>query len=99
MRSSGRCLVAVLVMGVFLVGIGSAVAGGIPKDVKKEIKKKMKNVGTLYTRIDLPCKYGRHAYGTFTSPLVEVTPEGTNTEELNDLKFFFNLRPDWGCFV
>jgi len=80
MRVAARCVVAVLGLVVFLVAVGPASSADIPKDLKNGIKNKMKGYGTLYTRIDLPCKYGSHAYGTFKAPLVEVTPTGTNTE-------------------
>jgi hypothetical protein len=36
--------------------------------------------GTLYLRIDAPCSTGRHPMGTFMSPLVEVSPDGVNTD-------------------
>lgn len=51
----------------------------IPKPSRKEIKNEF--VGkTVYARIDLPHKSGRHAWGTYKAPLVEITPEGANTE-------------------
>lgn len=36
--------------------------------------------GTLYLRIDAPCGTGRHPMGVYKFPLVEVSPEGVNTE-------------------
>jgi hypothetical protein len=36
--------------------------------------------GTLYFRIDAPCGTGRHPMGTYMFPLVEVSPDGVNTE-------------------
>jgi hypothetical protein len=36
--------------------------------------------GTLYTRIDIPCGTGRHPVGTYKFPLVEVSPDGVNTD-------------------
>jgi hypothetical protein len=36
--------------------------------------------GTLYTRIDVPCGTGRHPMGTYMYPLVEVSPDGVNTD-------------------
>ena len=53
-------------------------AGGLSKSDKKEIKKMLD--GTLYARVDMPCATGRHAYGTYKRPLVEVSPTGINTE-------------------
>lgn len=36
--------------------------------------------GKLYTKIDVPCATGRHAYGVYQRPLVEVSPDGINTD-------------------
>lgn len=57
--------------------LGSA-AAELPKKDRKQVKQLLS--GTLYARIDIPCETGRHAWGTYLAPLVEVTPEGTNTE-------------------
>lgn len=51
----------------------------VPKPVRKQIRALLKQ-GTLYARIDMPCKTGRHPFGIYKAPLVEVTPEGENTE-------------------
>jgi hypothetical protein len=37
--------------------------------------------GTLYARIDIPCGTGRHPFGTYKIPLVEVSPNGVNTDD------------------
>lgn len=37
--------------------------------------------GTLYARIDIPCGTGRHPFGTYKIPLVEVSPDGVNTDD------------------
>ena len=70
-------------------GIGVALAAAIllptmgaaqvPKPVRKQIRAMLKQ-GTLYARIDMPCKTGRHPFGTYKAPLVEVTRDGENTE-------------------
>jgi hypothetical protein len=74
MRSWGK---TITVVGLLLILAVSAQAGG-----GKEIKKKAKEMtrGTLYLRVDAPCATGRHAYGTYKRPLVEVSPDGTNTD-------------------
>lgn len=51
----------------------------------RKAAKKMLSEGTLYARIDIPCETGRHPFGTYLAPLVEVSPEGTNTD--GDLGF------------
>lgn len=54
--------------------------------------------GTLYTRIDIPCGTGRHPVGTYMYPLVEVSPDGVNTD--NDSSFsagWYNAQSTyWG---
>jgi hypothetical protein len=53
--------------------------GGLSKPEREEIKSLLAS-GTLYARIEIPCETGRHPFGTYKSPLVEVTPRGENTE-------------------
>lgn len=50
----------------------------LTKAERKEAKALLS--GTLYTRIDVPCGTGRHPMGTYKFPLVEVSPDGINTE-------------------
>ena len=73
-RSMSTALVAVLSMS-----IAAAALAQPPKPERKQIKSMLKGI-TLYARIDIPCKTGRHPWGTYKSPLVEVTPEGESTE-------------------
>lgn len=48
---------------------------------KKDQKEAQRYVsGKQYLRTDAPCTKGRHPYGVFYSPLVEISPEGINTE-------------------
>jgi hypothetical protein len=54
---------------------------GLTAAEQKELKTLTK--GTLYLRIDAPCATGRHAYGTYKRPLVEVSPTGVNTDAEN----------------
>ncbi len=60
---------------LFIAGISSA---AISKEDKKAAKKLLE--GTLYFRIDAPCGLGRHPFGTYKFPLVEVSPTGSNTQ-------------------
>ncbi|MGD8375551.1 MAG: hypothetical protein PVF68_05370 [Acidobacteriota bacterium] len=51
----------------------------LAKADRKEAKAMAKE-GRLYMRIDAPCATGVHAYGTYKRPLVEVSPDGVNTD-------------------
>jgi flagellar basal body rod protein FlgC len=53
-------------------------AWGLSKEGRKEAKSMLK--GTLYLRMDAPCATGRHSFGVYKRPLVEVSPEGSNTD-------------------
>lgn len=55
----------------------------LEKSDKKQIKSALQ--GTLYLRMDAPCATGRHSFGTYKRPLVEISPEGSNTEAENTL--------------
>jgi hypothetical protein len=59
-----------------------AAASPAQSALSRQDQKKAKQVlsGTLYLRFDAPCTQGRHPFGVFYSPLVEVSPTGTNTE-------------------
>lgn len=69
-----------------LIPFGIVLAATLPvattlsaKVDKKQIKAALE--GTLYVRIDAPCATGRHVYGTYKRPLVEVSPDGANTTD------------------
>ena len=68
-------LLPVLVMSVLPV---ATAFGELSKPERKKIKAAFS--GTLYLRMDAPCATGRHPYGVYKRPLVEVSPEGANTE-------------------
>ena len=59
--------------------LAHSAAAELSKDVRKQIKKDIQGK-KVYARIDIPHKSGRHAWGTYKAPLVEVTPEGHNTD-------------------
>jgi hypothetical protein len=57
----------------------------LEREDKKQIKSMLK--GKLFTRIDIPCETGRHAMGTFKAPLVEVSPQGANSDAGTGINF------------
>jgi hypothetical protein len=69
------------IRSILVLGLALAVtpAWGLSKESKKKIKN-MLDEGKLYMRMDAPCAPGRHPYGTYKRPLVEVSPEGSNTD-------------------
>jgi hypothetical protein len=69
-----RCIVW-LVFILLLVPVAYAQLSG--QDLKQA--KKMV-AGTLYLRIDAPCRYGRGSWGLSVEPLLEVSPTGFNVE-------------------
>ena len=71
----------------------------MPKSDRKEAKRMLD--GTLYLRMDAPCATGRHPYGTYKRPLVEVSPEGSNTdtETMMSSSFWHADSTYWGIRV
>jgi hypothetical protein len=72
-----RSFQAALVLLVLIVS-AAQLSAEIPKAQRKEAKAYL--AGTLYLRIDAPCGTGRHPMGTYKFPLVEVSPDGVNTD-------------------
>jgi hypothetical protein len=64
---------------VLFLGSTSVLHADLTKAERKEAKAYLS--GTLYARIDIPCGTGRHPMGTYMFPLVEVSPDGVNTEK------------------
>lgn len=55
---------------------------------RKERKSAEKMFGDrVYLRIDAPATKGRHPYGVYYSPLVEVSPKGVNTDASQSADF------------
>lgn len=77
MKQLPKALIALATLIVLTIPATTA-WGGLKKADKKRVKEALS--GTLYMRIDAPCATGRHAFGTYKRPLVEVSPEGSNTE-------------------
>jgi len=73
----------IALLAVLLLAATTATFAGLTAAEQKELKTLTK--GTLYLRIDAPCATGRHAYGTYKRPLVEVSPTGVNTEAENTI--------------
>ncbi len=71
----------------------------LSKDDRKAIKKALK--GKLYMRMDAPCATGRHAYGTYKRPLVEISPEGADTDTSTELNvsLFHADSTYWGIRI
>ena len=71
-----RHAVALTLAGGLLVS--SVLHAELNKAQRKEANSMLS--GTLYARIDIPCGTGRHPMGTYMYPLVEVSPDGVNTD-------------------
>lgn len=72
---------------------------GLSKEDRKAMKQALK--GKLYMRMDAPCATGRHAYGTYKRPLVEISPEGSNTDTSTELNvsLFHADSTYWGIRI
>ena len=57
----------------------AATLWAMPKKDRKAAKKMLED-RVLYMRIDAPCATGRHPYGVYKRPLVEVSPEGSTAD-------------------
>jgi hypothetical protein len=71
------------VLATLLLAATTSSFAGLTAAEQKELKTFTK--GTLYLRIDAPCATGRHAYGTYKRPLVEVSPTGVSTDAENTI--------------
>ena len=77
--------VLLAIVALTLPGVADA---KLTKAGKKEIRARFD--GRLYLRMDAPCATGRHPYGTYKRPLVEVSPDGTNTADTDTV-----MRSSW----
>ena len=75
--AENRAVVLGLVTALVLPAVAAA---QVPKPVRKQIRAMLRQ-GTLYARIDMPCKTGRHSWGTYKSPLVEISPNPANRKQ------------------
>lgn len=69
-------LIAAFVAAAFLFTAGAQAE--LSRKDQKAARQMFK--GTLYMRFDAPCTKGRHPYGVYLSPVVDVSPQGVNTE-------------------
>jgi len=60
------------------VAIAAPAAGSVSRQDRKQAKALFSD--PLYLRFNAPCTQGRHPFGVYYSPLVEVSPTGTNLE-------------------
>ena len=67
-----------IVLACFMAFV-SAGRAELPKSERNAVREMLG--GTLYLRIDAPCRYGRQPFGTYVDALVEVTPTGSNIAE------------------
>jgi len=91
---------AMIAVAAVALALPNAAAAGVPKPERKQIRQKLAGT-TLYLKVDAPCVTGRHPFGVYYSPLVEVSPSGVNTEERNGLSFGYGHVDSayWGIRV
>jgi len=58
----------------------------IPKKERKAAAAMLKGK-TLYMLTDAPCTQGRHAYGVYQSPVVDISPKGVNLQADEGVSF------------
>lgn len=71
-----------VVRGILISALFLALAAPPLSAVSRQERKQAKELfsGPLYMRLNAPCTQGRHPFGVYYSPLVEVSPQGTNVE-------------------
>lgn len=91
-----RALLALSLTAVFA-------AQGASAELSRADQKKVNALtrGTFYLRMDAPCATGRHPYGVYHRPLIEVSPEGANTDVQNEVNvgWFHADSTDWSVRV
>lgn len=71
---------------IVLALVAASAQAELSKQDRKQVKQQLKKSGTLYLRLDMPCATGRHPYGTYVRPLVDVSPQGASTEVEDGLR-------------
>lgn len=66
---------------ILILSLAATASAEMPKKEWKEARKSLLQADTLYLRVDAPCETGRHSWGTWRSPLVQVSPEGVETDD------------------
>lgn len=66
-------------------------AAGARAELSRSDRKAAKSLfsGTLYMRIDAPCEVGRQPFGIYYSPVVKISPEGSEDQGDGGLAFGF----------
>ena len=69
MKTSLRVVLLIVVLVLMVANVSA--------DLSRSDKKAIKSMvdGKLYLRVEAPCIDGRHAFGAFTAPVVEVSRE------------------------
>ena len=83
------------------VALAPAAVAELSRDDRRAAEDMLEK-GTLYMRVDTPCATGRHPYGTYKRPLVEVSPEGeisTEAEEAINASWWHADSTYWGVRV
>jgi hypothetical protein len=75
MERGTKCAAAVALAAALAA---APATGAISRQERKAAEKMLD--GRVYLRLDAPCNKGRHPYGIYYSPLVEVSPAGSNME-------------------
>lgn len=76
-KSAARVTPWVLLMTLLLL-MTTATASALTKAERQEVKRMLS--GPLYLKVDAPCATGRHTWGTYKRPLVEISPQEVNTD-------------------
>ncbi len=74
-----RSNVHTTVLWALAVLLAPSVFAGLAKSDRKAAKKMLS--GTLYMRMDAPCNKGRHSFGVYYSPLIEISPESSEMDD------------------
>lgn len=74
-----KFFVKLTALGALMVLATPAAFGGLAKADRKAAKKMLD--GTLYMRMDAPCNKGRHSWGVYYSPMIEISPESTEMDD------------------
>ncbi len=86
MRHIEKSTVALVALALLIPSVAEALS----KSDRKRAKQLLKN-GPLYMRIDAPCETGRHPFGVYYSPVVEVSPRGSEEGEMGFNAGFYHM--------
>ena len=72
-----------IAVGALLLAAASSAQAALSRADQKKAKQILARA--LYLRFDAPCTQGRHPFGVFYSPLVEVSPTGSNSQATDEV--------------